>query len=204
VLSIFWKNILNNRQRYFKIYAELFCASTEKLGGKMKKYLLVIDVQNDFVNGALGTAEAMEIIPRVKEKIAEYKNFGGCVIFTRDTHGEDYLSTNEGKNLPVRHCIKGSYGWEIYPDVYVEGAEIIDKPSFGFTEWEKYIKADEEGLSIELIGLCTDICVISNALILKAKFPEADVSIDSTACAGVTPKTHEAALETMKMCQVRI
>ncbi len=169
----------------------------------MSGYLIVVDVQKDFVDGALGTPEAVAIIPRVKEKINEYLKNGGRVIFTRDTHGEDYLTTNEGSHLPVPHCIKDTDGWELCPGIYAEGCEIVDKPSFGYTDWTRHIEPSPS-LSIELIGLCTDICVVSNALILKALFPEAKVSVDPTACAGVTPATHTAALETMKMCQVEI
>ncbi len=168
----------------------------------MKKYLIVIDMQKDFVDGSLGTNEAVAILPRVKEKIAEAKREGKSIIFTRDTHEENYLSTNEGKNLPVAHCIKGSAGWEIYDGLYVDGAVVIDKPSFGFLGWREYIE-DAPELEIELIGLCTDICVVSNALILKAMFPEAQISVDPTACAGVTPETHNAALATMAMCQIK-
>ncbi len=169
----------------------------------MNKYLIVVDVQKDFVDGALGTNEAVAIIPRVKEKIAEYKRNGDKIIFTRDTHQTNYLSTNEGKHLPVEHCIAGTDGWQLYSGIYEENSIIIDKPSFGFIDWKSYIE-DSDGLSIELIGLCTDICVVSNALILKALFPEARVSVDSSACAGVTPETHDAALTTMKMCQVEV
>lgn len=169
----------------------------------MNKYLIVIDVQNDFVDGALGTKEAVAIIPKVKEKIAEYKNSGNKIIFTRDTHNTDYLQTNEGKHLPVEHCIINTDGWQIFDSLDINGAEIIDKPSFGYLDWKKHI-TDNDDLSIELIGLCTDICVVSNALILKAIFPEANVTVDASCCAGVTPETHNSALETMKMCQVNI
>ncbi len=169
----------------------------------MSKYLIVIDVQKDFVDGALGTNEAVAIIPKVKEKIAEYKSKGDKIIFTRDTHTADYMNTNEGKHLPVEHCIKNTEGWEIYKELDTENALIIDKPSFGYTHWTKHITYNDN-LELELIGLCTDICVVSNALILKALFPEATVTVDSAACAGVTPETHNYALETMKMCQVEI
>ncbi len=169
----------------------------------MKKYLLVIDVQKDFVDGALGTKEAVAIIPRVKEKIAEYRKNGDKIIFTRDTHQSDYMNTNEGKYLPVEHCVENTPGWEIYEGISTENTEIINKPTFGYLGWKDYIEECAE-LSIELIGLCTDICVVSNALILKALFPEATVKVDSSACAAVTPETHEAALETMKMCQIEI
>lgn len=169
----------------------------------MNKYLIVIDVQKDFVDGALGTKEAVAIIPRVKEKVAEYRKNAGKIIFTRDTHRPDYLQTNEGKHLPVEHCIEGTEGWQIFEGVFEADSKVIDKPSFGYIDWKKHIDNSPD-LSIELIGLCTDICVASNALILKALFPEAEVSVDSSACAGVTPETHEAALATMRMCQVEI
>lgn len=165
----------------------------------MKRTLIVIDMQNDFITGSLGTKEAEAIVPFVRKKIDEYKNFGGEIIYTRDTHTENYLNTSEGKKLPVVHCIKGTNGWQIAEGLYEEGAEIIDKPSFGYTGWgtKKFEK-------VELCGLCTDICVVSNALILKALFPEAEFSVDASCCAGVTPKTHLAALETMKMCQIDV
>ena len=165
----------------------------------MKKTLIVVDMQKDFVDGSLGTKEAVGILENVKKKIEEYKNNGDEIIYTRDTHQENYMSTNEGKHLPVIHCIEGTPGWEIYDDLYVEGSEIIDKPSFGYTGWNKY--SFEQ---VELIGLCTDICVISNALIIKAFFPEISVSVDAGCCAGVTPEKHEAALETMRSCQVEV
>lgn len=165
----------------------------------MKKTLIVVDMQNDFIDMALGTKEAVAIVPAVKKKIEEYKNAGDEIIFTRDTHEENYLETPEGKKLPVPHCIKGTKGWEIADGLYVEGSKIIDKPNFGWPHWK------EENLeSVELIGLCTDICVVSNALILKASFPDAAVSVDSSCCAGVTPESHEAALKTMAMCQIDI
>ena len=165
----------------------------------MSKALIVIDVQNDFVNGSLGTKEAEAIIPAVIKKIRQKKDEGWDIIYTRDTHGEDYLSTNEGKNLPVVHCVKGSAGWEIFPGVYEAGSEIIDKPTFGYSGWGKY---DFE--EIELIGLCTDICVATNALILKTLFPEIDISVDAGCCAGVTKEKHIAALETLKSCQIKV
>lgn len=169
----------------------------------MSKYLIVVDVQKDFVVGTLGTAEAEAIIPRVREKIAEYRASGNTVIFTRDTHQKNYLETNEGKHLPVEHCIENTDGWQIYDGLADSDSVIVDKPTFGYLEWKNVIEYSS-GLEIELIGLCTDICVISNALILKALFPEASVSVDSAACAGVTPASHEAALVTMKMCQVNV
>ncbi len=163
------------------------------------KTLIVIDMQNDFIDGSLGTKEAVAIVGNVKKKIEEYKTAGAEIIFTRDTHGEDYLSTPEGLKLPVVHCVKGTHGWQISSCLDTEGATIIDKPSFGWLGWSDMC-FDE----IELVGLCTDICVISNALILKAAFPNADISVDASACAGVTPETHEAALSAMRMCQINI
>ena len=163
------------------------------------KTLIVVDMQKDFVDGALGTTEAVGILTNVKNKIKEYIDNGDEVIFTRDTHHENYLDTNEGKHLPVVHCIEGSDGWQIYEGLYVEGCKIIDKPSFGYIGWSEF---DFE--EVELIGLCTDICVVSNALILKALFPEIKVSVDSKCCAGVTVESHEAALKTMGMCQVEV
>ncbi len=169
----------------------------------MKTYLIVVDMQTDFVDGALGTPEAVAILPRVKERIALARRNGEEILFTRDTHGEEYLKTNEGLHLPVPHCIRGSAGWQIHPSLEVGDATVIDKPTFGFLDWKHYIE-EEPGLTIELIGLCTDICVVSNALILKATFPEAAVRVDASASAGVTPATHEAALATMRMCQVEV
>lgn len=165
----------------------------------MKKTLIVIDMQNDFIDGSLGTAEAVKIVPNVRRKIEEYKNNNDEIIFTRDTHGENYLDTPEGKKLPVVHCVKGTKGWQIAGGLDVPDAIHIDKPSFGYTKWDKF-SFDK----IELVGLCTDICVVSNALILKALFPNAEICVDSSCCAGVTPKTHTSALETMKMCQIDV
>ncbi len=163
------------------------------------KTLIVIDMQNDFIDGSLGTKEAVAIVERVKNKIEEYKANGDEIIFTRDTHGENYLDTPEGKKLPVPHCIKGTQGWQIKDALMVDGGKIIDKPSFGYTGWNE-MTFDE----IELVGVCTDICVVSNALILKALFPNIKISVDSSCCAGVTPETHNFALETMKMCQIEV
>lgn len=166
----------------------------------MKKTLLVIDMQNDFIDGALGTTEAQAIVPQVKEKIAEYVKSGDEIIFTRDTHGEDYLDTPEGRKLPVVHCVKNTKGWEIADGLLVPGAVVVDKPNFGYPDWKEKFSFEQ----VELIGLCTDICVVSNALILKAQFPEAEISVDSKCCAGVTIESHEAALLTMKMCQIDV
>lgn len=166
-----------------------------------KKILVVIDMQNDFIDGALGTAEAVEIIDRVAEKIKEYRKADCEVIFTRDTHGEDYLQTNEGKQLPVLHCIQGTLGWDITSKLEVKDSKVIDKPSFGSLELAEYIKQNK-GNQIELVGLCTDICVIANALVLKTFFPETDILVDASCCAGVTPKSHANAIEAMKMCHI--
>ena len=170
----------------------------------MKSYLIVIDMQNDFISGALGTPEAQAILPRVKDVI---DGFSGEIIYTRDTHAEDYLDTREGRNLPVKHCIKDTYGWQIADGLYRSGAPIFDKPTFGSVELMEYLSSENEREKISdvtLIGVCTDICVVSNAMLIKARFPEIEVTVDSTACAGVTPDTHTAALTTMKMCQINV
>lgn len=167
------------------------------------KLLIVVDMQNDFVDGALGTPEAQAIVPKVKEKISN----GGhdAIIFTRDTHQEDYLNTSEGRHLPVKHCIEGTNGWQIVNGLesLVKGYMCIDKPTFGWTKWDEKMDFTSED-EIEIIGLCTDICVVSNALLLKAMFPETEITVDASCCAGVTPESHNAALTTMKMCQINI
>lgn len=165
----------------------------------MCKTLIVVDMQNDFISMALGTPEAVAIVPKVKEKIQSYVDAGHRIIFTRDTHGPDYLDTPEGKKLPVPHCIRGSTGWQIADGLYVPGCAVIDKPNFGWTGWAEFDLQE-----VELVGLCTDICVVSNALILKATFPNAQISVDAACCAGVTPESHRAALTTMAMCQIQI
>ena len=165
----------------------------------MKKTLIVVDMQKDFIDGALGTKEALAIVDNVKAKIAEYEKQGGQIIFTRDTHQTNYLETNEGKNLPVEHCIEGTDGWELWDGLEVPGAICINKPTFGYLGWKEY---DLE--EVELVGLCTDICVVSNALLIKAMYPEIKVKVDASCCAGVTPESHAAALTTMRMCQVEV
>lgn len=167
----------------------------------MSKCIVVIDVQNDFVDGALGTKEAEEMIPRLVEKLKNEE--GTHLIFTKDTHKDNYLETQEGKRLPVEHCIKNTNGWSIYPALFdfLKGAEIIEKKSFGSTRLPSVVSKFDE---VELVGLCTDICVVSNALILKAFFPEKTVSVDASCCAGTTPENHKAALDVMKSCQVEI
>lgn len=170
------------------------------------KYLVVIDMQYDFVSGSLGTPEAAAILDNVKNKIKAYlEDSQGCrILYTKDTHTEDYLHTQEGHHLPVAHCIKGTNGWEIVKELLIPGAEIIEKPAFGSLELAERIAAAGDAESIELVGVCTDICVISNALILKARLPEVPISVDARCCAGVTPESHEKALATMRMCQIDI
>ncbi|MBO4391464.1 MAG: cysteine hydrolase [Lachnospiraceae bacterium] len=171
------------------------------------KVLIVVDMQKDFVNGALGSAEAEAIVPAVAEKI---RSFDGEVFYTRDTHMDNYLLTQEGKNLPVVHCIKNSPGWQIIPELQpVPEERVINKPSFGSTELPRKLKDFEEEkgeavTEITLIGLCTDICVISNAMILKASFPEVPILVDPACCAGVSPESHQNALDAMKCCQIGI
>ena len=171
----------------------------------MQNILIVVDMQNDFIDGALGTKEAVAIVPAVEEKI---KSFDGKVIFTRDTHFENYLATQEGGNLPVEHCIKGTYGWEIRAELdALRKTEAVDKITFGSSELPQILKAENEKEplnSVTLIGLCTDICVISNAMVIKAFMPELRVTVDAACCAGVTPESHKNALAAMKMCQVEI
>ncbi len=165
----------------------------------MKKTLIVVDMQKDFIDGALGTKEAVAIVENVKKKIATYQQNGDEIIFTRDTHQADYMNTNEGKHLPVEHCIEGTEGWMIEKSLEVPNAIYINKPTFGYLNWADY-KLEE----VEMVGLCTDICVVSNALIIKATYPEIKVTVDASCCAGVTPESHAAALTTMKMCQVEV
>ena len=170
------------------------------------KILVVVDMQNDFIDGALGTPEAQAIVPKVAEKISEYEKAGHAIIYTRDSHKPDYLDTQEGKRLPVPHCIRGTEGWEIKDGLYREGCIVDDKPTFGSTHLHLYIRTNYRNRfdAIELVGLCTDICVISNAMMLKAFFPETPIIVDSSCCAGVTPESHTRALEAMKMCQIEV
>ena len=173
----------------------------------MEKIFVVVDMQKDFVDGALGTAEAVAMVPRMVEKI---RGFDGKLIVTLDTHGEDYMNTSEGRNLPVPHCIKGTPGWELDRSIAqaLEGREytVVEKPTFGSVKLPEVIRelAAGKDFSIELAGLCTDICVVSNTLLLKAAFPEVPISVDATCSAGVTPESHAAALTTMRFCQIEI
>ena len=173
----------------------------------MEHILIVVDMQNDFVDGVLGSPEAVSILPTVVDKI---KNHEGKIIFTRDTHGENYMNTREGKHLPVPHCIKDTQGWEIKNEVWAAAkdkphVEIIDKPTFGSTRLAELLAKLHEQSPLEtvtLIGVCTDICVISNAMLIKAALPEIDVVVDAACCAGVTPQSHENALSAMTVCQI--
>ena len=168
----------------------------------MDKLLIVVDMQNDFITGSLGSPQARQILPFVKEKIEQYKKEGHKVIFTRDTHSANYLETQEGRRLPVIHCVSGTDGHAIACDLDITGGEIFDKPTFGSLELANSLADGPD--EIEICGLCSDICVVSNALILKARFPETTVTVDARCCAGVTEESHKAALLTMKMCQVNV
>lgn len=166
------------------------------------KILIVVDMQNDFIDGALGTAEAVAIVPYVKNVI---ENFDGKVLFTRDTHFENYMDTQEGKNLPVPHCIKGTDGWQIRSELdSLRKTEAIDKVTFGSKDLVEVLKEEPDIESITFVGLCTDICVISNVMVVKAFFPEIPLVVDAKACAGVTPESHNNALSAMKVCQVKV
>ena len=172
----------------------------------MRRILIVIDMQNDFIDAALGTQEAVAIVEAVKEKIRSCAPED--VIATMDTHGPDYLDTQEGKYLPVVHCVRETEGWKIRQDIaeLLHGAKIYEKPTFGSTAMAEDLKqlSGTEELELELVGLCTDICVVSNALLLKAFMPEVKISVDARCCAGVTPEKHLAALETMRSCQIQV
>ena len=171
----------------------------------MRKTLIVVDMQNDFVTGALGTKEAQAIVSNVKNKIEEYRKNNADIIFTQDTHGNDYLNTMEGRKLPVKHCLMGTDGWQIIPELHILDdyrEAIIQKDTFGYEDWGHIINPKTE--SIELVGLCTDICVISNAMIIKAAFPDIPIIVDAKCCAGVTPQSHENALNAMQMCHIDV
>ena len=167
----------------------------------MRKILVVIDFQNDFIDGSLGTKEAQAIVPKVIEKIQSYPENDRFA--TLDTHFENYLETQEGKNLPVMHCQKGSFGWEMRAEAQLGYAKIFEKNTFGSIELAEFIK-NEKIDQVELIGICTDICVVSNALLIKAFAPEVEISVDAACCAGVTPEQHLSALTTMKSCQIKV
>ena len=177
---------------------------------KMSKLLIVVDMQNDFISGSLGTKEAEAIVEKVVQKIEVYKQQGHKVVYTRDTHEANYLCTKEGEKLPVIHCVKETWGWQLNEAVQrtvVSANQIYDKGTFGAIALGEKVKSlweEEPHLEIEVIGLCTDICVISNALLIKAYVPEIDMTVDAACCAGVTPESHENALNAMKMCQIDI
>ena len=171
--------------------------------------LVVVDMQNDFVSGALGTAEAVGIVPYVVGRVVDGINRGETILFTRDTHEENYMDTQEGHKLPVPHCIRGTEGWEIIPQLqeYTVGREIVDKPTFGSEKLAKLLAEldrEEPVEKITFLGLCTDICVISNALLVKAFLPEMEIFVDASCCAGVTPESHQNALAAMKTCQITV
>ena len=171
------------------------------------KVLVVVDMQHDFVDGALGSDMARAIVPNVAAKIREYRAKGDLVLYTRDTHQETYLDTQEGHNLPVPHCIEGTEGWQILPELEVGDSPVVNKVTFGSEKLPEILEKTFPGgsmESIQLVGLCTDICVISNAMVLKAFFPEVPISVDSACCAGVTPQSHLNALEAMKVCQIKV
>lgn len=171
----------------------------------MKKLLVVVDMQNDFVNGALGSEEAIKILPAVKALIAREQAAGTEIVFTMDTHGENYLTTAEGKHLPVPHCIKGTAGWEIIPElsVYAERARRFEKPVFGSIELAEYARQNNYD-EIVLCGVCTDICVLSNAILLKAYCPETPITVYEKACAGTSPAAHDASLVAMRSCHITV
>ena len=165
--------------------------------------LIVVDMQNDFIDGALGSAEAVKIVPAVQARLEAARQAGEQVFFTRDTHGPDYLQTQEGRKLPVPHCIRGTAGWEISAQLPVADAEVVDKPTFGSMELAARLKALAPE-RVTLVGLCTDICVISNAMLLRAALPETEIVVEAACCAGVTPASHATALQAMTACQIVI
>lgn len=172
-----------------------------------KNILIVVDMQNDFISGSLGTREALAIVPHAENRLKEAKRAGETVIFTRDTHDENYMNTQEGKKLPVSHCMRGTEGHDICSELkpYTNDALILDKPTFGSLELiDKLRPIIKKDTVIELLGLCTDICVVSNAILVKNAFPENTVRVNSACSAGVTPETHNAALKTMASCQIEI
>lgn len=182
-----------------------------------KKILVVVDVQNDFVYGSLGSDEAVAAVPNIVKKVDEYRSNGDLIIFTQDTHYNNYLDTQEGKKLPVEHCIRGTNGWELIPEINLPDIKnninirTVLKETFGYNSWGFYINdlmAELDlmytPIEIELIGLDTDVCVVSNALILKSSYPSVEITVDASCCAGSTPERHKAALEVMKSCQINV
>ncbi len=169
----------------------------------MKEVLVVIDMQNDFIDGALGTRAAEEIVPRVARKIEEYREKNADIVFTRDTHTGDYPNTQEGRNLPISHCLENTHGWAISTELNTNNCIIFDKPAFGSPELARFVA--EKGYSrVNIVGLVTDVCVIVNAILIKGIAPEVEVVVDARCCAGKTPESHETALNAMKNCQIKI
>ena len=168
------------------------------------KVLAIIDMQKDFIDGALGTKEAVAIVQKVAARLAQAWADGETVVFTRDTHHADYLSTQEGQKLPVPHCLEGTDGWQIDAALAVEDAPVFDKPGFGSPALIEYLRSLPALEGVEFIGLCTDICVITNAMMTKGALPEVPLSVRADCCAGVTPQSHETALQAMRMCQISI
>lgn len=180
-----------------------------------KKVLIIVDVQNDFVTGSLGTSAAQAIVPKIKEKFEEYKNNGDYVVYTMDTHNLDYLDTSEGKKLPVEHCIYRTHGWEVIDEIHPAknnfyNFAVCKKSTFGYEDWpwglEEILGVDDDdtAIDIEIIGVCTDICVITNVLLIKTYYPEVKITVDAACCAGSTPEKHEAALDVMESCQINV
>lgn len=179
-----------------------------------KKVLIVVDVQNDFVYGILGTPEAQAVVPKIKEKFEEYKNNGDYVVYTMDTHNSDYLDTSEGKKLSVEHCIYRTSGWEVIDEIHPAKNQfynfmVCKKSTFGYEDWPWVLEEilgtnDDVAVNIEIIGVCTDICVITNALLIKTYYPEAEITVDVSCCAGSTPEKHKAALDVMESCQINV
>ena len=168
------------------------------------KVLAVIDMQNDFISGALGTFAAQAIVPAVRRRIAEARAAGETIVFTLDTHTSAYPQTQEGRKLPVPHCIRGTDGWKLESSLDATGCRVFEKPGFGSPALIEYLKSLPDLTEVEFVGLCTDICVITNAMMLKGALPEVAIRVRANACAGVTPESHETALAAMKMCQIEI
>jgi nicotinamidase-related amidase len=188
----------------FRLHRVFYCDKIDKNGGateevSMKKTLIVTDMQNDFLTMALGKPEAAALVPKIKKLIEEYASRGDEIIYTRNTHNENYLETAEGKKFPTPHCISGTLGWEIADGLYVEGSRVINKISFGWPYWDL-----EDLQEVLMVGLYTDVSIISNALIIKTEFPEVEVTVDTAYCVGSTPETEAAAIEVMKVCQINV
>jgi len=205
-------------QHFFQCFWNILLSYGRIDRGVIMKILIVVDMQNDFVTGSLGSKAAEDIVEDVKDMVLEYKKLGYPVIFTRDTHSKNYLNKKEAEKLPVEHCIKGSYGWQIVDSLNTEGFRVVNKNTFGskklpnvvVQELKNWIKANGKGNGLEvldeivIVGLCTDICVISNAIILKSALPEINITVMDELCAGITEESHDNALNAMKMCHIDI